>query len=124
MFPLSSSPACWKCGSRWPSYKARAARTLLLRDAAVSTSGDKEQFVEIGGRRYSHIVDPRTGLGLTEQLQVSVVAQRATDTDSFATAASVLGVKRGLALVESQPGFEGIFVFKQGSETKVLQSKR
>ena len=107
-----------------PETSDPLVRTLLLRDAAVSTSGDTEQFVEIGGRRYSHIVDPRTGLGLTEQLQVSVVAQRATDTDSFATAASVLGVKRGLALVESQPGFEGIFVFKQGSETKVLQSKR
>lgn len=103
---------------------AEPARILFLNHAAVSTSGDAEQFVEIGGRRYSHIVDPRTGVGLTQRLQVTVIGRRTTDTDSFATAASVLGVERGAALLDSQPDLAGVFIWKQESKTKVLRSKR
>ena len=99
------------------------AKKLLLRNAAVSTSGDSEQFVEIGGKRYSHIVDPRTGIGLTERLQVSIIAEHATDTDSFATAVSVLGVERGLQLVESQPGMAAFVLQNRDGITKVITSK-
>ena len=102
----------------------RPARILFLNHAAVSTSGDAEQFVEIEGKRYSHIIDPRTGVGLTERLQVTVIGRRATDTDAFATATSVLGVERGVALLESQPDLEGIFVRTSGGVTKVFRSKR
>lgn len=99
-------------------------QTLLLHDAAVSTSGDTEQFVEIGGKRYSHIVDPRTGVGLTERLQVSIIAPRATQTDAFATAVSVLGLERGLALIESQPGMAGLLVHRANGDEKVITSER
>jgi thiamine biosynthesis lipoprotein len=99
------------------------AKKLLLRNAAVSTSGDTEQFVEIEGKRYSHIVDPRTGLGLTERLQVSILSNRATDTDSFATAVSVLGVERGMKLVESQPGMAALILRKDGDKTEVFESQ-
>lgn len=99
-------------------------RNLLLRNAAVSTSGDTEQFVEIEGRRYSHIVDPRTGLGLTERLQVTIVARSVTDTDSFATAVGILGVERGLALIESQTGMSAIILRKDGEKTEVFESRR
>jgi thiamine biosynthesis lipoprotein ApbE len=61
---------------------------------------------------------------LTERLQVTVIGRHATDTDSFATAASVLGVELGAALLESQPDLEGIFIQKRGSEIKVFRSKR
>ena len=100
------------------------ARNLLLRNAAVSTSGDAEQFVEIGGKRYSHIVDPRTGMALTNQLQVSIIADRATDTDSLATAVSVLGVQRGLALVESQRGMAALILRKTGGAIETVASRR
>jgi len=96
----------------------------LLTHAAVSTSGDAEQAVEIGGKRYSHIVDPWTGVGLTEQLQVSIVTRRATESDAFATAASVLGRQRGLRLVESQPGMAGLFVRLTGDSYVAEASKR
>ena len=62
-----------------------------LSNCAVSTSGDLHQFVEIGGKRYSHIVDPKTGLGLTERVAVSVIAPTATLSDALATAACVAG---------------------------------
>ena len=100
------------------------ARNLLLRNAAVSTSGDTEQFAVIGGKRYSHIVDPRTGVGLTERLQVSIVAKRAADADSFATAVSTLGVTHGLDLVNSQPGMAAFILRKEDGQTEIFESRR
>jgi thiamine biosynthesis lipoprotein len=79
-------------------------RTLTLAHAAISTSGDTEQFVEIDGRRYSHVVDPRTGLGLTHRLMATVVARDGITADSLSTAVTVLGPERGKALVQSVPG--------------------
>ena len=78
----------------------------------------------IDGQRYSHIVDPRTGFGLTERLQVSVVAKRGVDADSFDTAMSVLGVERGLKLVDSQPDLAAIILRKRGEEFEAIESRR
>ena len=74
---------------------------LLLHDAAVSTSGDAEQYVEINGVRYSHIVDPRTGLGLTGRSEVTVVARHGIDSDSLTKVAAVLGPEKGLPIIEA-----------------------
>lgn len=70
---------------------------LNLKNCAVSTSGDTFQFVEINGKRYSHIIDPRTGYGLTNRIMVTVIASSAVESDSEATAISVLGLKAGIA---------------------------
>jgi thiamine biosynthesis lipoprotein len=60
----------------------------------VATSGGSEQYVEIGGVRYSHIIDPRTGLGVTGRHLVTVIADDAALADAAATALSVLGPDR------------------------------
>jgi thiamine biosynthesis lipoprotein len=96
--------------------------TLRLANAAVSTSGDAEQFVEIAGRRYAHIVDPKTGLGLTDRLAVTVVAPDGTTSDALATAAAVLGPKRGIELVESAPACAARFVRFVGERCEVVES--
>lgn len=57
----------------------------------VATSGGRYQFIEADGVRYSHIIDPRTGFGLTDPIQVSVIADEAWLADALASAASVLG---------------------------------
>lgn len=80
--------------------------TLLLRNRAVSTSGDTEQFVEIEGTRYSHIVDPRTGLGLTNRAAATVVAPDATTSDALATALCVAGIDRFEAIMARFPACE------------------
>lgn len=77
---------------------------------SLSTSGDAFQFVEIDGKRYSHIVDPHTGLGLTHRSSVSILASNCTDADALATAASVLGAEEGLKLIERCPNVEALFV--------------
>ncbi len=79
---------------------------LLLKNQAVATSGDRYRYVEVAGVRYSHIVDPRTGVGLTNRIMVTVVAPNATDADAYASAVSVLGRDAGLALARGVPGIE------------------
>jgi thiamine biosynthesis lipoprotein len=74
--------------------------TLILHNCGVSTSGDLFQFVEIGGKRYSHIVDPKTGLGLTDRSLVTIIAKDAFTSDSLETTISVMGPERGLKLAE------------------------
>ncbi|MCC6235297.1 MAG: FAD:protein FMN transferase [Verrucomicrobiales bacterium] len=85
-------------------------RVLQLHHRAVSTSGDLFQFVVIDGRKYSHIVDPKTGVGLVNQALVTVVARDGTTADSLATAVSVLGAEEGLRLVERTRGVAAMIV--------------
>lgn len=76
----------------------------LLANAGISSSGDTEQFVEINGVRYSHIVDPKTGLGLMNRIAVTIIAPNGTTSDGLSTAVSVLGEKRGKTLTNTFPG--------------------
>lgn len=93
---------------RDPSSKPKVL--LSLENLAVSTSGDIEQYVVIGGKRYSHIVDPRTGLGLSGRSSVTVVAKTCTESDSLATTVSVLGPKKGLEFLKRHNGSEAYVV--------------
>ena len=72
---------------------------IFLKNCAAATSGDLFQFLEFGGKRYSHIIDPRTGAAISEQRLVHVLAPKAMQADSLATAISVIGQKDGLRLV-------------------------
>lgn len=98
-------------------------RFLHLRNAAVSTSGDAEQYVEIAGQRYSHILDPRTGLGLVGRSSVTVVAPDATTSDSLATAVSVLGPERGLKLIEAHDRTAVLIIRKTDKGEEVISSR-
>ncbi len=83
------------------------------------------KFVVIKGKRYSHIVDPRTGLGLVGRTSVTVIAPNATTTDSLATAVCVLGPKEGLKLIEKTPHAAAYIVREDESgELQTYYSKR
>jgi thiamine biosynthesis lipoprotein len=91
-------------------YAEGDAREQVVVHAAVSSSGDTEQYVEIAGRRYSHIVDPRTGLGLTDRLAVTVIAPDGFTSDGLSTLLSVLGEREGRALLRAHfPGVRAYF---------------
>lgn len=98
--------------------------TLTVVNAAVTTSGDAFQAVEIDGVRYSHVVDPRTGLGVAGPAAVTVIAADCTTADAVATAANVLGPEAGLAFVETVPGTAARFVMSSGGEQRETRSTR
>jgi thiamine biosynthesis lipoprotein len=99
----------WKIGiEALDSDTKHLARSVYLHNAGVSTSGGTEQFVEIGGVRYSHIIDPATGLGMTNRIQSTIIGPNATITDGLDTPTAIMGVKRALALVDSQPKLAAI----------------
>ena len=97
---------------------------LELTNAAVSTSGSSEQHVDIGGRRYSHIIDPASRMGLVDDITVTVIARHGLDADGLDTAVSVLGADRGLALIESRPGTAALMIQRTSAGTAVRPSSR
>lgn len=109
-----------------PIGTGKPARTVKLANAAVSTSGDLFQFVEIGGLRYSHVLDPATGVGLTGRRSVSVIAKRGTQADSLTKAASVLPPAAALKLIDATDGAACYIVVKatDDADEKVTASKR
>jgi thiamine biosynthesis lipoprotein len=116
--------AGWRMGIGSPGANDTLAATVLLRNAAISTSGDVEQFVDISGTRYSHVVDPRTGLGLTHRLQASFIARNATTTDALATALCVLDEKRALKVADSLPDAAAFLVKPGPNGNEIVASRR
>lgn len=102
--------------------EAPPARFLRLKNVALATSGDLFQHVEIDGVRYSHIVDPRTCLGLTDHSLVTVIAPSGMVADSLSTSISVLGPDRGLALIQAQPGVEAHLVRRPADTIETCES--
>jgi FAD:protein FMN transferase len=102
----------------------KPSRYLILKNAAVSTSGDAEQYVEIDGKRYSHIVDPRTGIGLVGRMSVSVVAPRGIIADSLTKVAAVLGPEKGLPIIEEEEGTAALMIRQTDKGEETITSKR
>ncbi len=110
----------WRIGVNQPERGQDWDEVLLvLRPGrgAVLTSGDYRQFFERDGHFFSHILDPRTGRPLENGVaSVTVLAENATLADALVTGLMVLGVEKGLELVESLPDMEALFLFRGGEE--------
>lgn len=98
--------------------------TVPLIEAAAATSGQYERYLTIDGRKYGHILDPRTGWPVQGNLSVTVVAGEAMLADALATAGVVLGWKTGLALIEATPGAEGVFSIPDTAGGYVLKTTK
>ena len=88
----------------------RSTEVLQVANIAIATSGNAFQSVTIDGKRFSHILDPRTGLGLTTSSSVTVLASDAATADAMASAVSVMGSVAGQRLVAGTRGVESLFV--------------
>jgi len=97
---------------------------VRVRRACVTSSGDTRRFVELGGRRYSHIIDPKTGLGLTRRIGATVVCPDGMTADALDTAVCVLGPEKGIELIDRTPGAAGRITTIDGDEVNVYESKR
>jgi FAD:protein FMN transferase len=109
----------WEVGINVPDSEELLQKFLILQNQAVATSGDMYQYVELNGKYYSHIVNPKTGMGLTERKNVTIIAPDGATADWLATACSVLSVKKALKLIKSMPNCEVLIAkIKDG---KILQ---
>jgi thiamine biosynthesis lipoprotein len=114
----------WRIGIAPLDPTSPPRRYVLVANAGVSTSGDSMQHVEIGGRRYSHVINPRTGTALTDHCSVSVIAPDATASDALSTGVSVLGPKEGIAVADKLPGTASLIVRKPDDKTETYESSR
>jgi len=105
----------WRVGIQHPRNQNRFLRVVAPMEGALVTSGDYERFYEWEGRRFHHILDPRTGRPARGCQSVTVWAPTAVDADALSTAVFVLGPEEGLRLLEAQPGVEGLVVAADGT---------
>jgi len=101
-------------GIRHPRKPEEYAVLIPLADTAISTSGDYERFFFEGGTRVHHILDPTTGKSADKVQSVSVITMNAIDSDALSTATFVLGVEKGLRLIDSLPGVDAIVIDSAG----------
>jgi thiamine biosynthesis lipoprotein len=107
----------WRIGLEHPDDTGRCWGGVAVTDRAVCTSGNYRRFVEIDGRRYGHIVDPRTGWPVShDTLSATVIAPACTEAGILSTASFILGGEEGLRLVEAAPQASGALWIK-GSAT-------
>ncbi|MGI9289246.1 MAG: FAD:protein FMN transferase [Pseudomonadales bacterium] len=107
----------WRIGIETPMLaRGNAFTSIPLDDMAVATSGDYRNYIVLDGKRYSHTIDPRTGMPVAHQVaSVTVVHASAAEADAWATALDVLGVPDGLRLAE-QLGLAAYFIVRDGEK--------
>lgn len=100
----------WMVGIRHPRKQHETAVRIPLVNTAISTSGDYERFFIKDDQRVHHIINPATGKSASDVQSVSVLSTLAIDSDALSTTVFVLGVKKGLALVNRLPGIDAIII--------------
>jgi FAD:protein FMN transferase len=114
----------WRIGVAPPDRQSPPRQYLNLARIALSTSGDLWQYAIIDGVRYSHLIDPRTGMALTDHSSVTVVGPDGLSTDGLSSAVAILGPERGLKLIESTPGVAAFIVRMVDGKQQTYESKR
>jgi len=114
---------CWKIGVNRPRKEApydEIYKIVTLKDKAFATSGDYRKFFEVKGKRYSHILNPKTGYPVANGVvSVSIIAGTCTFADGLATAVMVMGSAKGVELINALPDVEGLIVARQAGSQLV-----
>jgi thiamine biosynthesis lipoprotein len=106
----------WRIAISIPESKTGYLQQMLsLKNKAVATSGDVYQYIEWKGKRYSHIIDPKTGYGVTHQRNVTVIANNGATADWLASACSILPVPAVMKLINKFPGAAVLIAEKRGN---------
>ncbi len=107
---LSLTPQGWKIALRHPLRPDQRVAEILLKDQAVGTSGSGNQFFYHRGRRYGHVLDPRTGAPAEGVLSATVLSPNAAEADALATAFFVMGAEAAAAFCDRHPDLSAIFL--------------
>ena len=112
--PEQQTAPLWEITIKHPRNRDRFIAKLPISNRSVVTSGDYERFFEVDGKRFHHILNPATGLPATGCMSATIVAPDAAMADALATAMCVMGVERGLALIEKIKRVDAILVSLDG----------
>lgn len=104
----------WTIAIRDPRRRGEVAAVLPLEDVAISTSGDYERYFERDGVRCHHILDPRTGKSPDTLRSVTILADDGLASEALSKSVFVMGLARGMQLVESQPGVDAVAIDAAG----------
>jgi len=111
----------WQVGINQPSTSASTMdvyQAVPLHNRAMATSGDYRNYFESDGKRFSHIIDPRTGYPVNNDVvSVSIVADNCLFADGLATAIMVMGPEHGMALIRSLKDVEGFVIVRETDDT-------
>ena len=121
-YALGAPPgsAGWPIEIHSPSVPKQVLTTVELRDQGLSTSGSAESFFELDGQRYSHIMDPRSGVPVRGMAQVTVLSAQAATSDALSTALFVLGAAAGAELLRSRHAAALLVTAADGEAPKVM----
>ncbi len=101
----------WSIGIQDPRDEDEIIDIIKVKDKAVATSGDYRRYFTLEGKRFSHIVNPKTGLTVQDvPMSVTIIGPDSTTTDALATGVFVLGPEEGMKLIENLPGVEGMII--------------
>ena len=100
----------WTIGIRDPRRPGEMSALLPLEDTSISTSGDYERYFEADGERFHHLIDPATGRSPRNVHSVTVLAEDGLTTEALSKCVFVLGVEKGLRLIESQRGVDAVVI--------------
>lgn len=104
----------WSIGIRDPRREGGVVAVLPLEDVSISTSGDYERYFEQDGVRHHHVLDPKTGRSPSALRSVTILAADGLTTEALSKCLFVMGLDRGMRLIESQPGVDAVVVDASG----------
>ena len=116
----------WRIAIQYPSFQRSIKKTpyseinphtvLKISDMSIATSGDYRNYREIDGRRYSHIISPKTGYPVENNIiSVSVLSKECLNADALATALMVMDIEDGINLIEQLDGYESFYILEDNS---------
>lgn len=104
----------WKIGLQHPRKEDEVLVVIKLKDQAIATTGDYQRYFIREGKRYHHIINPKTGYSAVECMSVTIIGPSAIQTDILATGVFILGPEKGMELIKSLESTEGIIINAQG----------
>ncbi len=110
----------WVVGIRDPDHESKTFLRMPLSDTAFSTSGDYERYFDEDGKRFHHIIDPKTGDSARKARSVTVISGNATRTDALTKSVFIMGPEEGIAFINTLPDVDAVAVAPDG---KVIYSK-
>jgi thiamine biosynthesis lipoprotein len=122
MVGLPVGKRAWTIGIRDPEKADALLGVVTAGAGAVSTSSDASNFLVDGGRRYGHLLDPRSLQPSDASLSVTILSQDGTLSDALSKAVFVLGPERGLALAESFPGTSALIAYRADGRVRIAMS--